>query len=339
MSMFSSSPFSFPAAGLTSAYERGSTGLETLRAVVLLSGSVWPRPWMAAIGRSILDLPLESERSVLGHWIQAVGGLADEVGLRRLALRVILCRAAPIPTAPRSRARASVPLQIERDNMDFRGTGGVLRDLSVAYDKDDYLLVASGAQVLVEDLSSVVRAMGRIGGDVVLLVQADGTAGTLMLIRCGALADIAPVGFVDLKEQGLPVLAARHRINVLRRAHAALLPIRTAPEYLSAIRGYRQLGRDGWAVDEPGRAEHVPAQGIVEAQARVEPSAVVHDAVVLGGGTVGAGAVVARSIICEGATVARGQVVVNRIVTSRHTTQMWLDRPWQAIRAPAPPSV
>jgi NDP-sugar pyrophosphorylase family protein len=143
----------------------------------------------------------------------------------------------------------------------------------------------------------------------------------MMLVRCGALADLSPIGFVDFKEQGLPILALRHRISVLRRAHAGLLPIRTAPEYLAAVRGYQQWGRPG----------EVGADGIVEAGARVESSAMVYDAVVLGGGTVGAGAVVARSIICEGATVPRGQVVVNQIVTGRHAAPVWLERPRPAV--------
>jgi hypothetical protein len=290
---------------------------------------------MAAIGRSILDMPLKPGQSILGHWLQEVADLAEGIPLRRLPLRVMLCRAAPIPTAPRGWGHGRVPLQIERDNQDFRGTGGVLRDLSEQYHKDDYLLVASGAQVLVEDLTGLAHALGRVAGDVVLLAHGEGTLCGLMLVRCGALAEIASVGFVDFKEQALPQLATRHHVSVLRRSHMALLSITTASDYLAALRryGHRHGGR-GTAYGL-GPFGHAPDHGIVEMQARVEPSAIVHDAVILAGARVAARAIVARSIVCEGACVGDGQVVVNRVVTSRYGPHTWLERPAPGGRAPA----
>jgi hypothetical protein len=286
---------------------------------------------MAAIGRSMLDMPLKSGQSILGHWLQEVADLAEGIPVRQLPLRVMLCRAAPIPTAPRGWDHERVSLQIERDNQDFRGTGGVLRDLSTQYHRDDYLLVASGAQVLLEALTGLAHALGRVAGDVVLLAHGEGVPCGLMLVRCGALADIAPLGFVDFKEQALPQLATRHHVNVLRRPHAALASIGTASDYLAAVRRYAHRCRG----HEAGALGHTQDDGIIEPQARVESSAIVHDTVVLAGARVGARAIVARSIVCEGATVAHGQVVVNRVVTSRFGPRTWLDHQGNGGWAPA----
>jgi hypothetical protein len=289
---------------------------------------------MAAIGRSILDMPVRPGQSVLGHWLQEVADLAASIPARRLPLRVILCRAAPIPTAPRGWDHARVPLRIERDNQDFRGTGGVLRDLAGQYQKDDYLLVASGAQVLVGNLTGLAHSLGRGPGDVALLAHAEGVPCGLMLVRCGALADIAPLGYVDFKEQALPQLAQHHRINVLRWSQAALLPIATASDYLTALGRYRHRDGSNGAARGLGAFGPFVSRSIVEPQSHVEASAIVHDAVVLEGAHVGVRAVVARSIICEGATVGRGQVVINQVVTSRYGPQARLNHRATGGRAP-----
>jgi hypothetical protein len=53
---------------------------------------------------------------------------------------------------------------------------------------------------------------------------------------------------------------------------------------------------------------------LVEGAAAIDPSARVHDSVVLGGATVEAGAVLVRSVVCGGATVRRDTTAVDRFV-------------------------
>ena len=285
----------------------GSEPLTSLRAVVLLSGSVCPLPWRTAIGRSVLDLPLEPGLSLLGHWVKQVQSLAEAIGLPELALRVVLCRAAPIPTAHPAWNCPRVRLRIERDTVSYRGTGGILRDLAGTYAPQDHLLVASAAQVLLEDLEPLARELVRTDGDIALLADPHGVPGNLMLIRCGPLGQVQPVGFVDFKEQALPELAKHHRIRVLHRSQPAVAPVLTSADYLAAIRQYRQ--RHELLPDPAERGFR-----IVEPTAQIDGQALLHDSVVLLGARVGAGAVLIRSIVCENAKVAAGLVAIDRVI-------------------------
>src|SRR5687768_12888624 len=140
--------------------------LSRLRALVLLSGVVRTKSWIADIGRSVLDLPIDSSRTLLGHWLEHAGRLATVPGVGRLAMEVLVDRLSPMPDSGRLREKAVrsgvKELLVERDPADYRGTGGVLRDLALRYDDDDYLLVATGAQVLFGSLEEVVvTAAGR----------------------------------------------------------------------------------------------------------------------------------------------------------------------------------
>lgn len=290
-------------------------GLEKLRAVVLMSGSVWPQPWITAIGRSVLDLPVEQDKSLLHVWVEDIHSLAKEIGAEQLAIRVVLCRTAPIPTASGSWVPEGITLRVERDTKDYRGTGGTLRDIAAHYDKDDFLLVAGAAQVLRESLTGLVRSLARAGGDAALLAHADGTPGSLILVRCGALSQIAPKGFVDLKEQALPSIASNHHVKVVNRPHAALMPIRTVADYLTAIRRHHR-SRPGDMAAEPVET-HMPAFRIVEPEARVDPTALLHDSVVLAGATVEPHALLIRSIVCEGTTIPERHSLIDRVAT-RH---------------------
>ena len=56
----------------------------SLRAVVLLAGAVRPSELGRGAGRSLLDLPIENGRSVLGLWQQRVEGLAQALGIGAL---------------------------------------------------------------------------------------------------------------------------------------------------------------------------------------------------------------------------------------------------------------
>ncbi len=146
--------------------------LHGLRAVVLLGGSVRAGRLSGAIGRSMLDLPVESGRRVLELWQDQVSELAHAMGAGSLPLRVVVDQSSPAPTAVA--LRDGIQTQIERDPLDYRGTAGVLHDIARDYEDDDFLLVATGAQVLLEPLPLLVGALAAKGGDVTLIAHDDG---------------------------------------------------------------------------------------------------------------------------------------------------------------------
>jgi hypothetical protein len=292
---------------------RARRTLGQLRAVVLLSGAPWPTPFASGIGRSLLDLPIEDDRNLVDHWRVEVENLARAIDAPEMTLWVQLCRHAPIPTARRGHARVRV--RVERDRRDFRGTGGVLRDLAEPYGDDDYLLVVGGAQLMIEDLSAAAKGLANAGTDVVLVAQGDGLAGGLTLVRCGALRCVPSVGFVDFKEQALPTIARHHDVAVAMWGGIVSLPIRCAAEYLTALRVYHR--KDG----PPADATLHPLDGgcpgvfaIKEAGAEVHPSAIVIDSVVLRGSRVEAKAAAIRSVVCARACVGTDRIVRDQFV-------------------------
>lgn len=284
-----------------------------IRQVVLLSGTVRMDRFTRHLGRSILELPIDVDHTLLGHWGEQVAGLAPLLGREAMSVRVMLDRASPLPELPATNGR--VEFTVEQDPYDYRGTGGVLRDMAEAYDADDdYLLVANGAQVIVGSLARHVAMMAKREADVVVVGHRDGTPSGLMLVRCGALRMISPTGFVDMKEQALPMIAERFDVRVALCDQPTAQPVRTLSDYLHAMRIYHtQMAAR--PVDLNPFAENLQSTfAVVEPGAKVDGEALLHDSVVLRGATVEAGAVVVRSLVGPGARVRRGQRLVDRLL-------------------------
>lgn len=287
----------------------------SLRAVVLLAGSVRATELSRSIGRSLLDLPLDARDTVLSLWQSRVETMASHVGLARLPIRIIINQAGH---APRSQREASTaPVSVEHDRIEYRGTGGALRDVAEGYGEGDAILVANGAQVMTEPLELMARDLIHADADVSLVSHEDGTPTGLFLLRCGALRDIQPNGFVDLKEQVLPRLAGAGRsIHVLRRSEATGVAVRTLDGYLEALRVQARLAAGRPMNHDPYEEDWAPTFSLIESGARIGPGATIHDSVVLDGGIVGAGAVVVRSVVCPHGAVVPDATVSDRIIAS-----------------------
>jgi hypothetical protein len=296
--------------------------LRKLQAVVLLGGSVRATRLREAIGRSMLDLPVRPGRSLLQHWQMETSALARMIGVKRLPVRVMVDREAREPLA--TAAQDGVILSVERDPTNFRGTGGVLKDLARGYADDDYVLVANAHQILLQDLTALAQGIARREGDVIVTGHREGVVSSLMLVRCGVLHRIGDAGFWDMKEQGLPLIARHHRVEVVELKQTSGMPIRTVSDYVNALRRYhgRQVGSakvegveqplagsgDPWAED------WAPTFSLIEEGAQVAPGARVHDSVVLKGARVEQGAVVVRSVVCPGAVIGKGTLVAEDLV-------------------------
>ena len=294
-------------------------GLARLRGMVLMAGTTRSGSFLRQIRRSVVDLPVGGGKTLLDVWLGEWRSVTGMLEKPELDVQLMLDREALAP-----RRGESAGVRVERDPKEFRGTGGALADMSRGLDPDDYLFVASAGQLPARRLTEVLNRLAWAGGgsDVALMANADETATGLMLVRCGALAEVSDVGFVDFKEQALPVIARRHSVTVISEDVVAH-PIRTAGDYLWALRQHHRIlqGRkqqmDG--LEEDWR----PTFSVVEEGAAVSSNAKVYDSVVLDGATVEDGAALVRTVVCGGGTVRARSVAIDEVVSEtgsvRHT--------------------
>jgi N-acetylglucosaminyldiphosphoundecaprenol N-acetyl-beta-D-mannosaminyltransferase len=286
-----------------------ATPLAKLRGFVLLGGGVRPTPLGGAVGRSVLDLPIDASSTILSHWLDQTEALAELASIEKLPVRILVDRNSPAPGAMLGQRYADA-FRVERDLSDYRGTGGVLRDLADSYADDDYVLVANASQVLLDPLPVIATALDRKRADVALVSHRDGTPSGLMLVRCGTLRRIPATGFVDMKEQALPAIAVAFDVRVVHARRSTGIPVWTLQDYVGALRQYHGA-KTGRRTTDPLAEDWRPMFSIVEDNATVDPTARVHDSVVLAGGRVEPGALVVRSVVCDGSVVKRDSVVVD----------------------------
>jgi hypothetical protein len=205
-----------------------------------------------------------------------------------------------------------VNLSVELDPHEYRGTAGILRDVSIGYDDDDYIVVASAAQILLEPVEKLVCELASSANDISLVAHDDGTPCGLMLIRCGCLGAIPAIGYIDFKEQALPEIAKHYSVHVVRRVRASGLPIRTLENYIDALKAYRKVlaGNGDHCAEEDGYSLFE----IVEDGAVVNHCSRLHDSIVLRGGRVEGESVLFRSLVGPNAVV-RQKTLVGRIIS------------------------
>lgn len=286
----------------------------SLRALVVLSGGVRVNQMAAGLGRSTLDLPVTESSSLLGHWEEQAEALSKRLptNQRALCLRAIVSKPGALPKVFAPRSRVEVTPEYER--VELRGTGGLLRDLAEDYGDDDAILVVHGNQVLVRPLPETFDLLAAIDADVVILAEPDGSSSGVHLMRCGALRDIRPKGYIDLKEQALPAMSQTHRVRVVRSESPSGLRVRTLEQYIRALRALRT----GDLLDRPDpyAEEWATTFALTQEGAHVDPGATIHDSIVMRGATVGARAVVVRSLVCEGAKVPAGAAIFDSVISS-----------------------
>jgi NDP-sugar pyrophosphorylase family protein len=137
-----------------------------------------------------------------------------------------------------------------------------------------------------------------------------------MLVACKTLRQIAEDGYVDMKEQALPQIAARFDVRVLPRRRPTGLPIRTLEDYIQALRYHHRRKAGKKASIDPMAEDWNPTFSLIEGGAQVDPAARVHDSVVLKGAVVEAGAVLVRSIVCPEGVLRRDKTAVETFVAA-----------------------
>jgi exopolysaccharide biosynthesis WecB/TagA/CpsF family protein len=284
--------------------------LTNLKAVVLLGGVMRPSLLSQSINRSMMDLPVDQSTTLLGHWMKHTEELQQFCGLSALPVRLMIDRTCPdIASAGPFHLR----LRVERDFGEYRGTGGILRDIAADYADDDLLLVANAGQIVPGKLTDIVRSLAEKGGDVSLVSHADGTLSGLMLIRREVLSLIPKSGFVDMKEQALERIAQDYDVRVLKLTNPSGYPVRSREEYLRALKVLHRP--EGESLAETTSEDWRSSFNVIETGASVDPAARLFDSVVMSGARVEAGAVIVRSIVSGGGVVKKDQTVVDDFVT------------------------
>jgi hypothetical protein len=267
-----------------------------------------------AVGRSVLDLPVGNGKTVLTRWLDEAAEVAKAQGMDQLPVRLLVDRNAIEPVSHLADQRQAESYRLERDQSEYRGTGGLLANIAVDYQDEDIILVGNAAQVLLDPLAALLASLRKTRGVVSVIGHREGEPSGLMLITCKALRLIPKDGFVDMKEQALPFIASNYDVRVVQCRRPTGLPIRSLSDYISALRALHQPVRI--AVADPWAEDWRSTFAVIEPGANVSSSARIHDSVILSGGTVEAGAVVVRSVVAG--TVRKDRKAVDQCVESTY---------------------
>lgn len=287
------------------------TDMGGIACCILLAGALKPSELVAAARVSVLDLFLTPQLTVLGAWLARFGQVAVGSPVRP-EVRVLYCDRSPEPKKPQP-VTGTLEVRIERDQNQFRGPAGAVKDGCGQYAPSTNVLIAEAARYLTCDITPMFAAHSSQQADITVGCNPDSSPAGLFLVRCSTLGLVPSIGFVDIKEQWLT------------RATSAGLSVRT---HWLAGRSFELRTREQF-LEAARVAAGVTAAGPVYTPER-EDAAVIVDSVVMPGATIGPSAVVARSMICAGATVAAGATVVDEIVAPGSTvaSQSVPGRPW-----------
>jgi hypothetical protein len=266
-------------------------------------------------------LALDARRTILEAWLEALAATGG-------AWRVLLAHGVDEQRASYGRvvAPAGVSVEVRCDPSPHRGPAGVVRDLwaeacGAEPGAFPQVLVIEGSNpgvLSAEVLGRLVEPFGDSRdagrGEIRLAVSVESAPGGVIALDRGALRRIAPVGFVDLKEQTVSALIADGGVA---RAVPSGLPILHARDrigYLAAVAAALSAG--GTAIAESARVgdgARIRGASILSDGVSVDDRALVVDAVLLPGARVGRGAVVARSVVAAGAVVPDAALIVDDV--------------------------
>jgi len=284
------------------------------RAIVLLAGSVGASSLASQIGRSVLDLPLGKSFRLLDLWRRRISEFLRS-GEDSSDAEVLLLGGESSPLPAVLPAVEGLRLRAERDSGAYRGTAGALRDLCDGFRDADHILVGNASQCPGEGQLLQFVAESSPAEGVTVGADRDGAPSGLLLVRCDALREIPPVGYVDLKEQALPRIAQKYGARVVVSPGGGAPPIRSLKNYLESVRCWHlHASLADPRARSPFEERWVPTFSIVEEGADVADTAQLYDSVVLAGGVVRHGCSVVRSVVGPGGVVRRTGLILDQLV-------------------------
>ena len=152
-----------------------------MRGVVLLGGAVRRTAFLDGIDRPTMMLPVTQKARLIDLWARALADVSEAFDLAPLDCQVVVDRELGVEGA--LPAIEGLSLSVKADPGEYRGTGGLLADLSAGCDADDFVLMAPAATHPPEDLPATLRAAARMGTDVSILVDQECRPLDLFLIR------------------------------------------------------------------------------------------------------------------------------------------------------------
>lgn len=286
-------------------------------AVVLLAGGLKPSPLVQAVGRSVLDLNLTPDRTLLELWVAALDGPLWPAS-RAPKVYVVCGGNTPNPEPPT--IGGGLDVVIQHDRKTFRGPAGAVLDVTEDLAPGDTILVAEGHRTPLDSIDDFLLAHASGGADASVAVNPDGSPAGVYALRRRTLDQVTRVGFMDLKEQWLnKAVSTGVRVRALRLPAPGSLPLRTREQFLFAamsLSGAETRDRlPACTILDPSRANEQAPFRVLAAGGCIGPGAVVVDSVIMPEAEVGAGAVVVRSLVCPGAKVQPGAEVVDAVVT------------------------
>jgi hypothetical protein len=198
----------------------------------------------------------------------------------------------------------------------------LLRDVADRFADEQFLLVSTGSTILLNPLDGLFRTLLGANADVAFFTRGD-EAFNVMLVRCAALRDLPTIGYIDFKEQAIPRMKSDKSVHAVPCDTAPSVTMRNAAQYLD---GLRQLHARASAplsgdalppVPDAFRESWRPTFSIVEEDAIVDPTATVHDSVIMRGAKVGRRAIVARSLISPEMVVPDDAIGVSRFMPQK----------------------
>jgi len=292
-----------------------TTGRPGLRAAVVLAGGLKPSPLVEAAGRSVLDLFLTQESTVLDVLVRQLSSLPAWDGAP-LSIRVAHNARVPAPWPETQAAN----VRFEQDPQPYRGPAGLIADLCVGYAEHEHVLIVEAGRVLTCDIESMWLDHLANGADVTVGCNADQSPAGVYITRCGALRHISPIGFVDLKEQWLACAGEQGlRVRVYEFSSPGAILLRTRADFLVAARYLNNqfgsvAGRS--TVGLTGHAAGTDQLRVIGHGVAVGPNVRIDNAVIMPGAVIGGGAFIEQSVICPGAVIEPKVRVVNAVVST-----------------------
>ena len=275
---------------------------------VVMAGGFSPPPVSVATGCVVLDLHLTQTETVLDRWLAAISTL-DCAGVA--GEHLCLCGGSTmLPQNPPS------TLRIVTDKSDYRGPAGALRDACEAFAPETTIIAVEAARCCCINLGDVLAHHVRTKADVTVTRNPDKSPGGIYVLARRMLDAVPHAGFIDLKEQWLAKLIEQDaRVMVCDIPAPGTMLLHTREAFLAAVRTCNGIKEAQGGVGLAPRILHGTrhAASVICPDARVEPDAVVVDALVSPGAVIGAGALVARSIVGPGAIVAPGAQVIDAV--------------------------
>lgn len=286
-------------------------------AVVLLAGGLKPSPLVQAVGRSVLDLSLTPDRTLLELWVATLDG---PLWPASRAPRVYVVCGGNIPNPEPPNSGGGLEVVIQHDRKTYRGPAGAVLDVAEDLPPDATILVAEGHRTPLDGVDGFLLLHASSGAEASVAVNPDGSPAGVYALRRRTLDAVTRVGFMDLKEQWLnKAMSTGVRVRAARVPPPGSLPLRTREQFLFAamcLSGAEPRDRlPACTILDPSRANESAPFRVLASGGCIGPGAVVVDSVVMPEAEVGAGAVVVRSLVCPGAKVQPGAEVVDAVVT------------------------